>query len=128
MKKHLKDLVNVMLNDGFTLDEIKEVIDTTYSDYLLGQEKKLASDIKLLFNQRGLQISDSLLEDFVHRNCVLVSSMEEKSGETVKCSETEGSPEFSIAERKFPNGYLKLVINTGDADAKLQAWLDEKNF
>ena len=128
MKKHLKDLVNVMLNDGFTLDEIKEVIDTTYSDYFLGQEKKLSSDIKLLFNQRGLQISDSLLEDFVHRNCVLVSSMEEKSGETVKCSETEESPEFSIAERKFPNGYLKLITNTRDADAKLQAWLDEKKF
>ena len=128
MKKHLKDLVNVMLNDGFTLDEIKEVVDTTYADYLLGQEKKLATDIKLLFTQRGIQISDSLLEDFVHRSCVLVSSMEDKSGEMVKCSENEKSPEFTIAERKFPNGYLKLVTNAGDADAKLQAWLDEKNF
>ena len=116
-----KNAFAALLDEGYSVEDVKDMIDAAKVEYDKAHHRMIVEDIAAIFDEHGYNISREAIQKFVDQSINVVSCTEEKCAEPTKCScETK-----NVAEKKLPNGgYIKVTTN-GDADEVLTEWLKQ---
>ena len=122
MISRFKNAFADLLDDGYSIEDIKDIIDAAKVEYDRAHRNAIVEEIMCVFEDHGYDIPEETIQKFVAQNINVVNSTEEKCEEPTKCScETK-----NVAEKKLPNGgYIKVKTNTGDADEVLSRWMTQ---
>lgn len=117
-----KNAFAALLDEGYSVADIKDIIDAAKVEYDRAHLNAIVEDIMCVFEDHGYDIPEEAIQKFVNQSINVVNSTEEKCEEPTKCScETK-----NVAEKKLPNGaYIKVKTNTGDADEVLAQWMKQ---
>ena len=122
MINRFKDAFAALLDNGYTMEDVKDIINAAKVEYDRAHFDMIVDEIDVIFGDYGYDIPKEAIQKFVTQSINVVNSTEEKCEEPTKCScETK-----NVAEKKLPNGgYIKVKTNTGDADEVLAQWMKQ---
>ena len=125
MISRFKNAFADLLDDGYSIEDIKDIMDAAKVEYDRAHRNAIVEEIMCVFEDHGYDIPEETIQNFVAQSINVVNSTEEKCEEPTKCScETK-----NVAEKKLPNGgYIKVQTNTGDADEVLAKWLKQSGL
>ena len=117
-----KNVFAALLDEGYSVEDIKDIIDAAKVEYDNAHQRVIVEEIATIFSDYGYNIPKEAIQKFVEQSINVVNCTEEKCTEPTKCScETK-----NVAEKKLPNGgYIKVQTNTGDADEVLAKWMKQ---
>ena len=117
-----KNAFAALLDEGYSVEDVKDMIDAAKVEYDKAHYRVIAEEIAGIFEEHGYNIPKETIYNFVDQSIGVVNCTEEKCTEPKKCScETK-----NVAEKKLPNGgYIKVKTNQGNADEVLTEWLKQ---
>lgn len=121
MISNFKNAFAALLDEGYSVEDIKDIIDAAKVEYDRAHYDMITNEIACIFDDYGYNIPTEAIAKFVHESIAVVSCAEEKCKELTKCScETK-----NVAEKKLPNGGFIKITTNGDADEVLTEWLKQ---
>lgn len=126
MINNFKNAFAALLDEGYSVEDIKDIIAAAKVEYDQAQHNvivnEIADEIICIFSDYGYNISEEVIQNFVDQNINGVSCTEHKCEKPTKCScETK-----NVAEKELPNGgYIKVKTNQGNADEVLAEWMKQ---
>ena len=117
-----KNAFAALLDEGYSVEDIKDMIDAAKVEYDKAHYRAIAEEIAGIFDEHGYNIPKETIYNFVDQSIGVVNCTEEKCTEPKKCScETK-----NVAEKKLPNGgYIKVKTSDGNADEVLAKWMKQ---
>ena len=122
MISKFKDAFAALLDNGYTIEDVKDIINAAKVEYDRAHFDMIVDEIDGIFGDYGYDIPKEAIQKFVEQSINVVSCTEEKCAEPTKCL----CEEKNVAEKKLPNGgYIKVKTNQGNADEVLTEWLKQ---
>ena len=115
-----KNAFAALLDEGYSVEDIKDIIDAAKVEYDRAHYNMITNEIACIFDDYGYSIPTETIAKFVHESINVVKCTEEKCAEPTKCScETKNE-----AKKEFPDGgYIKVKTNQANADEVLNEWM-----
>ena len=122
MISNFKNAFAALLDNGYTMEDVKDIINAAKVEYDRAHFDMMVDEIDVIFGDYGYDIPREAIQKFVEQSINVVSCTEEKCAEPTKCL----CEEKNVAEKKLPNGgFIKIKTNQGNADEVLTEWLKQ---
>ena len=125
MINNFKNAFAALLDEGYSVEDIKDIIAAAKVEYDQTQHNMIVNEITdeiiCIFSDYGYNISEEAIQKFVDQSINGVSCTEEKCKKPTKCS--------CEAEKELPNGgYIKVKTNQGNADEVLAEGMKQSGW